>query len=136
VVKDNDDAVILLPSLSDGPSGRVFFISKPKNGLKVIQLAIYNFPESKQHISQNDSIKLVSHKQNFLNDFMWFSCVNLVKIALSLNITIQSIKSNVFFIINVNSLRMRRIEVGSDGFENFVIDESVVDVALKIVGFV
>ncbi len=31
---------------------------------------------------------------------------------------------------------MRRIEVGSDGFENFVIDESVVDVALKIVGFV
>ncbi len=63
VIKDNDNTIVLFPSLSDGPSGGVLFIRKPKNGFELIQLAINNLPEPKQHIGQYNCIQLIAHIQ-------------------------------------------------------------------------
>jgi hypothetical protein len=66
---------------------------------------------------------------------VWKCGVNLVEIGVSSS-GVKGVKPDVFFVVDEDTLSIWGLQVRSDAFECSVINELVVDVSLKVVGFV
>ena len=113
----------------------MLLISKPKNCLKILQLPIDNLPEPEKCIAQNNSIEFTTNKEDFLDNFVWFCNINLFEIFLGFCVW-KGVWSDIFLVVNENCLSSGWFEVRSDVFEDFIVYEYVVDIALEGVSFV
>ena len=71
-----------------------------------------------------------------MNDFIRVGCVDFVKYLMVFLDILQRVASDIFLVIYKDSLSIWWLDIGFNGFEEFIIDESVVDVSLQVVGLI
>ena len=71
-----------------------------------------------------------------MNDFIRVGYVDFVEYLMAFLDILQRVASDIFLVIYKDSLSIGWLDIGFNGFEEFIIDESVVDVSLQVVGLI